>query len=198
MDTLNEKIKSLKAMMNSFGITLNDIVDNDELLALLRLRLYNGKISKQDMLNIVNNLSENQLEQKPEVPPMQADAEMLKFATHGATGLCYALCGGKVVGPVIEARGLKFVLDLKNCASNLTLEEAEKFTRQKGNVGGMSWIVPSDDHFYALQKIGAAKLNSFLEAYGGDTINAPPFLSTTSQANQPRQWNVRLVLPLQK
>lgn len=198
MDTLKEKIKSLKAMMYSFGITLNDIVDNDELLALLRLRLYNGKISKQDTLNIVNNLSENQFEQKPEVPLQPAVREMLKFATHGATGLLYALCDDKVIGPVIEANGLKFVLDLKNSTCNLTLDEAEKLTKQKGNIGGISWIVPGDNHFYAMQKIGAAKLNSFLEAYGGDTINATPFLSTTSQANQPKQWNVRLVLPLQK
>lgn len=196
MDTIKKKIDSLKVMMKSFGISPGDVMDNNELLELLKTKMINGEISEQKVLGIINDLPKSRPASAPSAQTKSSTLRMLRFATHGASGLRYALHGSSVIGPVIEARGLKFVLDLKNCACNLTFEEAKEVAEQKETVNGISWIIPGDEHFYAILGFGTAKVNNFLEAFGGDKITNTPFLSATSQANRPSKWNVRLILPL--
>lgn len=183
-------------MMKSFGVAPGEVVDNNEFLEILKERLQNGEISKQEILGILNNIPEHQAEDKSAVSS-KTSLKMLRFATHGATGLEYALNGGEVIGPVIRGKNCRYVLALKNIAKNLTLEESESLARNQESVGGINWIVPNDDHFKSL--IGnLQKINQFLEAYAGDKITSIPFLSATSQTNRPKQWNVRLILPLPK
>ena len=120
---------------------------------------------------------------------------MLRFSKHGATGIEYALNGGDIIGPIITGKGIRYVLSLKNIAKNLTLEEVVKLANKMESVGGFDRIVPSDDHFRVM--IGSlSKINSFIEAYGGDKIGHTALLSTSCQNNKPQNWNVRLILPL--
>jgi hypothetical protein len=188
MDKL--KTDSVKAVMTTLNVSLNDLVANDELMTLLRSRLLSGELRKNDVLQLLSEM--------PDFQPKTARAsscKMLHFATHGATGIEYALNGGDVIGPIIEGKGIRYVLALKNIAVNLTIDEAEKLAGVQESIGGFKWIVPNDDHFKAMLG-NLSKINRFIEAYDGDKIGNTPFLSASFQSNKPQRWNVRLILPL--
>lgn len=192
MDKL--KIESVKAVMKTLNVSLDDLVENDELVGLLRTRISVGMLTKNEILLMLRELLDARLE-KAHANQSSQTCKLLHFAKHGLTGLEYALNGGDVVGPVIKERQVRYVLALKNIATNLNINEARYLANEQECIGGINWIVPNDDHFRALQ-MNLSKVNRFLEAYGGDKIGNIPFLSETSQSNQPRTWNVRLILPL--
>lgn len=193
MDKL--KINSVRAVMKTLNVGLSDLVENDELIGLLCVRIVNGSLKKDEIFKLLNELSGK----KPEVSPVPSGISKvngnLHFATHGSTGVEYALDGKNVIGPVILGNGFRYVIALKNAAMNLKLEAAMKLADKQKKVDGINWIVPSDEHFMALQD-KLLRVNRFLEIFNGDKIGKVPFLSTTSQANPPQTWNVRLILPL--
>lgn len=188
MNKDNKDIASVKAVMKTLNVSMNDLIDNNGLMNLLREKILSGALPKSEVQHLLNEMPEFK-------SPTTTSCKMLRFSTHGTTGLEYALNGGDVVGPIITGKGIRYVLALKNIAQNLTLEEAEKLARMQESVGGFDWIVPCDDHFKAM--IGnLSRINTFLEAYGGDKIGHTPFLSTSFQHNKPQRWNVRFILPL--
>ena len=195
MDKLKlEKIVSVKSVMKAMNVSMDDLLGNDELLNLLGNRILSDKLEKSKVLQFLNEMPDSEPE-KPSAQRGSQTCKMFHFATHGATGLEYALNGGEVIGPVIKGKAFRYVLALKNIAQNLTIDEAEKLAGLQESVAQMHWIVPNDDHFKAI--VGnLTKINRFLEAFGGDKIGNTPFLSASFQSNKPQNWNVRLILPL--
>ncbi len=111
-------------------------------------------------------------------------------------GLEYALYNGDILGIVIRAQSLHFVLALHNYGQNLDIRQAREKVERLPEVAGKKWIVPSDANFLCLHAIGLKRVNEALRELKGDGIGGMPFLSSTSQANPPRYWHVRFVLPL--
>ncbi len=192
MDKLS--IDSVKAVMKTLNVSLSDLIEDGELIGLLRTRILNDRLTKNEILRMLGELPDAKPEKAPTAQGSQT-CKLLHFAKHGLTGLEYALNGGDVVGPVVKGRQIRYVLALKNIASNLNIDEARHLADRQECIGGINWIVPNDDHFRALQ-MNLSKINRFLEAHGGDKIGNIPFLSATSQSNSPRTWNVRFILPL--
>ena len=192
MNKLN--VESVKAVMKTMNVSLSDLVENDELIGLLRERALSGELTKGEILSLADELPAVQQGKAPETDD-STTCKLLHFAVHGATCLEYALNGGDVIGPVVKGKQLRFVLSLKNSATNLDIFKAKEMAKKLELVNGIEWIVPNDNHFRViLNNIGA--INRFLEAYDGDKIGSIPFLSETSQVNPPRKWNVRFILPL--
>ena len=189
---MNKQLESVKAVMKTLEVSLNDLVGNEELIELIRTKIIKGTLKKSDVVNLLNELPDFKPKSKSQTSP---SCKMLRFATHGATGLDYALYGSDVIGPVIKSERFRYVLALKNIAANLTIDQAQELAHNQESVGDLDWIVPNDDHFKAM--IGnLSKINHFLENFGGDKITTTPFLSTSYQGNKPSKWNVRFILPL--
>lgn len=187
-----QKIESVKAVMKTLEVSLNDLVGNEELIELIRTKIIKGTLKKSDVVNLLNELPDFKPRSKSKAIP---SCKMLRFATHGTTGLEYALYGGDVIGPIVKGDRFRYVLALKNIAVNLTIDQAQELARNQESIGNLDWIVPNDDHFKAM--IGnLSRINSFLEAHGGDKITTTPFLSASYQGNKPSKWNVRFILPL--
>ncbi|MBR1600468.1 MAG: hypothetical protein IJ677_02695 [Alphaproteobacteria bacterium] len=178
--------------MKTLNVSLSDLIENDELVSLLRSRILGGALTKNEILRMLECIPDAK---KPSANQGSTTCKLLHFAKHGITGIEYALNGGEVIGPVVKDRQIRYVLALKNIATNLNIDEARRLADRQECICGINWIIPNDDHFRALQ-VNLSKVNRFLEAYGGDKIGSTPFLSATSQSNPPRTWNVRFILPL--
>ncbi len=111
-------------------------------------------------------------------------------------GLKYALYDGNILGIVIRAQSLHFVLALHNYGQNIDIRQAREKAERLPSVTGKKWIVPSDANFHSVRAIGLKRVNEALRELKGDEIGGTPFLSSTSQASPPHYWHVRFILPL--
>lgn len=191
--------------MKTLGVSLNDLIENEELLGLLRARLNSGSVKIEELTEILNEAAKHPAPSTPSVTSVEAPAAVAKdsatskkmeIRVHQTTGIRYVMHNYSTIGILVEGKGLRFVFALKNAGRNITIGQAKAMAQAEPQIDGISWIVPSDEHFRAIQSLGIRAINQVLGKFGGDSISSIPFLSTTSQNNPPREWNVRFVLPL--
>ena len=126
-----------------------------------------------------------------------AKNEQFQFIEDPATKLTYAVRNGNTLGVVISSPKVgRFVLALKDFAKDLDIYQTNTQVSLLASEAGKKWIVPSDEHFRAVAG-NLRNINDLLGRLGGDVIySRGAYLSSTSQANRPESWHVRLVLPL--
>lgn len=127
----------------------------------------------------------------------QPKPETLKFFEDAKTKLVYAAEDGKTLGIVIDKPTVgRFILALNEFAKDMNLQQTNAQISQLPKVDGRKWIVPSDEHFKALGG-NLHDINDLLTRLDGDVIyTRGAYLSSTSQANRPQSWHVRLILEL--
>lgn len=127
----------------------------------------------------------------------QVNNEKIQFFEDAETNLTYAVRNGNTLGVVISSPKVgRFVLALKDFAKDLDIHQTNTQVSLLASEAGKKWIVPSDEHFRAVAG-NLRNINDLLGRLGGDVIySRGAYLSSTSQANRPESWHVRLVLPL--
>lgn len=116
-----------------------------------------------------------------------------------SNGRSYAVLGNKVLGVLICSQTLgRFVFALEKYGENISYDQALRELSNMPAVAGKKWIVPSDDHLRAAvgSRDALSSVNFVLNELHGAPVGSRPLLSSTSQANRPNRWDVRLVLPL--
>ena len=220
---MDPKINAVKVLMKTFGITVEDLLGEDDLKpqetpaapspqkpvayepsedeVVAAVQKYFAGIDGCRKLLQRLNISVTDLQRtEKSVEPAKPSAD-IKILTDKKSGLCYAQYAGKFIGVVLSAEKTgKFVFAAHNACptgNKVDIYEAQKMLKEMSDVAGHYWIVPSDAHFMPVKQNFHA-INDLLRRYGGDiiTYGSVGFLSSTSQANKPSQWNVRFVLPL--
>ncbi len=129
---------------------------------------------------------------------LQTTAPSAEEIEYGKTqnGMTYAKYQGKTLGVVFYQGNDAYVLSLRNNGKDIEYARAQKLATERSAPKGKCWIVPSDEHWRAIAS-AINKINSALCELDGDEIDRSiGYLSSTSQANRPRYWNVRFILPL--
>lgn len=126
-----------------------------------------------------------------------AKNEQFQFIEDPTTKLTYAVRNSNTLGVVICSPKVgRFVLALRDFAKDLDIHQTNTQVSLLPSEGGKKWIVPSDEHFRAVAG-NLRNINDLLNRLDGDVIYSKgAYLSSTSQANRPQSWHVRLVLPL--
>lgn len=178
---------------------------DDVLVGEVKKRLAAGQISAQDLDLAEKKAAESRPAPKNTPPQMPKAPKKSSGVWQPASpivsvsvdsGLAYAKYKDKAIGVILSAPRLgHFVLALNDAAADVEIDAAEREAREMPKIGQYRWSVPADAHFKAYVEKRSA-VDALLCELGGTSLASMPYLSATSQANKPRHWRVRFILPL--
>lgn len=79
MDKLS--IDSVKAVMKTLNVSLSDLIEDGELIGLLRTRILNDRLTKNEILRMLGELPDAKPEKAPTAQGSQT-CKLLHFAKH--------------------------------------------------------------------------------------------------------------------
>lgn len=188
---------NLETMFGAREFSLDEAAKDISKDALKEFVLRTAKKNNWDVNTLLGFVTAPQTVVAPKVMSKSNFSKPLQIFDDAESKMSFAKCENETIGVLINSPKVgSFILALKDYAQNLDFEQTTAKIANLPAVNGKKWIVPSDEHFRALSG-KFRQLNDLLDRLNGNVIyTRGAYLSSTSQANKPSSWHVRLVLPL--